>query len=320
MNVTLIIPTLNEEHHIGPLLEQLVMQEPRRVLEILVADGGSTDRTRDIVDNYAKREPRIRLIDNPQRIQASGINGAAALADPRSETIIRVDAHAGYPSDFVQNLLAEMDQRQCDSVVVRLRTIGHTCFQFAVASVCNSPVGTGGSAHRIGGAPRFVDHGHHAAFKRHVFDRLGGYDPSFSANEDAEFDLRLRASGGRIWFASNIVVDYVPRSTLAALARQYFRYGVGRARNFQKHGGLRLRQLIPPAFLFLLAVSLLLSLRTPALLVLPASYLFGVAAATMHLWWRTSRRCALGAIVIIPVIHVSWATGFWCGLLRLVSG
>jgi succinoglycan biosynthesis protein ExoA len=316
MYATLIIPTFNEERYIGSLLEQLVGQEPVRVLEILVADGGSTDRTREIVGGYADRDGRVRLIDNPQRIQASGINRAAAVADKRAEVFIRIDAHAAYPSDYVSALITKMEQRDCESVVVRLRTVGRTCFQFAVASVCNSNVGTGGSAHRVGGIPRFVDHGHHAAFRRTAFDGIGGYDPTFAANEDAEFDLRLRAVGGRVWFASNIVVDYVPRSSIAALARQYYRYGIGRAKNFRKHGGLRLRQLVPPTFLLLLALSVVLAFPFPPLLILPVAYLCLITGASINLWWKTSERCALASVLVIPTIHLSWASGFWRGLLR----
>jgi succinoglycan biosynthesis protein ExoA len=315
MYASVIIPTLNEEGHIGSLLEQLISQEPTRVLDLLVADGGSTDRTREIVTNYSRRDQRVRLIDNPRRIQSSGINLAAACADARSTIIIRIDAHAGYPPDYVSALLAEMEQRDCESVVVRLRTVGKSCFQFAVATVCNSNVGTGGSAHRVGGVPRFVDHGHHAAFKRAAFDGVGGYDPTFAANEDAEFDLRLRAAGGRVWFASNIVVDYVPRSSTVKLARQYHGYGIGRARNFRKNGGLRLRQLVPPMFLLCLFASMVLAFIFPPLLVLPLAYLCLVAGASVMLWRKSARRCALASVVIIPTIHLSWASGFWRGLL-----
>ena len=315
MFATLIIPTLNEERYIGPLLEQFAKQEVGRVLEIIVADGGSTDRTREIVASHAHRDARIRLIDNPNRIQASGINRAAAAADRRAEVLIRIDAHASYPSDYVSALLAEIEQQDCESVVVRLRTVGHSCFQLAVASVCNSNVGTGGSAHRVGGVSRFVDHGHHAAFRRTAFDGIGGYDPTFSANEDAEFDLRLRAAGGRVWLACDVVVDYVPRSTTAALARQYYKYGIGRARNFRKHRGLRLRQLVPPTFLLLLVVSIVFAFLFPPLLLLPAAYLCLIMAATLNLWRKSSQPCALGAVLVIPTIHLSWASGFWRGLL-----
>lgn len=310
-----IIPTLNEEAHIGALLALLVRDAPERVVDILVADGGSQDRTAQIVSEMAAQDPRIRLVANPARLQAAGVNLAARQARPEASILVRIDAHAHYPADYVARLLDAMTASQADSVVVRLVSVGQTCFQRAVAAVSNSPVGTGGSAHRSGGASGFVDHGHHAAFDRATFERVGGYDERFAANEDAELDQRIARAGGRIWFAADIQVDYFPRATPRRLAQQYFRYGRGRAANVKKHrGGLRPRQAIPA---LLVAWSIAALLATP-LTILPLAtlglYLLAVIAAGAWLASRTRDRCVIAAPLAIAIMHYAWGAGFLIGL------
>lgn len=210
---TIVVPTLNEAGKIGSVLASLLSSDEGFVLELIVADGGSTDGTRELVEEAGRRDPRIRLVHNPARLQSAGVNRAADLADPRAEVILRADAHAGYPADFAERAVRGLVESGADSLVVRMHTVGHPCFQRAVAAVSNSAVGTGGSAHRSGSASGFVDHGHHAAFQRAVFRDLGGYDESFATNEDAEFDTRIGAAGGRVWLQGDLVLDYYPRRT-----------------------------------------------------------------------------------------------------------
>ena len=312
-----IVPTLNEARHIEPLLRQLLLQAPERVAEIIVADGGSTDGTRELVRNVAAEAPRVRLLHNPGRIQAAGVNLAARSAAPEVEVLIRVDAHGAYPPDYIPGLLGALETSGADSVVVRLLTVGEGCFQRAVAAASNGFTGTGGSVHRMGGASRFVDHGHHAAFRRAAFEAAGGYDEAFRANEDAELDVRLRAQGGRIWFAGELVVEYHPRATVRGLALQYFRYGRGRAANVLKHwSGLRLRQCAPPTLVVVLAAALIAAPAAPIALLAPALYLAPLTVAAAANAVRVRSWCALGAAVAAATMHLSWGTGF---LLQLAT-
>lgn len=317
MSAVVVIPTLNEIAHIEGLLAKLLAEPASLAGEILVADGGSRDGTREAVLRIAADEPRVRLIDNPDRIQSSGINRAVAAADPRHDTIVRVDAHALYPEGYVARLLASMEQSGADSVVVRLTTVGHDCFQRAVAAAQNSRVGTGGSAHRMGMVSSFVDHGHHAAFRRRIFEAAGGYDTAFEANEDAELDARLRALGGRIWLDVAIPVTYFPRGTIRGLAKQYFRYGSGRARTALKHGErLRLRQMLPPLVTVTLAASLLGAIVFPLLLLIPIAYLAALLTASGALAVEEQSACILLAAPALATMHIAWGTGF---LRRMAS-
>jgi len=306
-----IIPTLNEDRRIGSLLDQLIRLPADLVPEILVTDGRSTDKTRAIVAQYAARDRRVRLVDNPARLQAAGLNAAVHEAQSAADTIMRIDAHAAYPDNFVPRVLAVLDRTGADMAAVRLVTRGETCLQRGIAAAMNSRLGTGGSAHRVGGFSGFVDHGHHAGMDRTLFERIGGYDPGFVANEDAEFDYRARQAGARIWLEGTIEVGYYPRRTLRALLVQYRRYGVGRARTFLKHRErLRVRQVLPPAASTAIVACLLLGLLSPWFLAVPAAYAALLAAAATATAVRTRDECALAAAPAMAIMHVAWGIAF----------
>ncbi|WP_230281125.1 glycosyltransferase family 2 protein [Croceicoccus sp. Ery15] len=309
--VAIVIPTLNEEAYIWATLESLANQSLGCCNEIIVVDGGSSDATCDLVRSFARKDERVRLIHNADRLQSSGINLAVAEIDHDTRYFIRADAHSLYPEDFVENLLGAAVTSGAQSVVTRLKAEGQTCFQRAVGMVSNSVIGTGGAIHRVGGDSRFVDHGHHALFDRHYFATIGGYDESFATNEDAEFDVRLCAAGGKIWFSSDSTITYLPRATPKALATQYFAYGAGRARNLMKHrNGLRLRQLLPPLTVLSVGLCMVLSLFSPWFLVLPVLYMTCVVVATLHIYRKLRARCALAGVVAAPIMHFSWGVGF----------
>lgn len=314
--VAVIIPTLNEADHIGGLLRAFLRQGPS-IVEIIVADGGSSDGTPEIVERMAATEPRIRLIHNPARLQAAGFNLAAAKASLEVDTLIRVDAHSSYPSDFVETLLAEQAGSGAESIVNRLRSVGTGGFQAAVAAASNSIFGTGGAAHRQGAPSCYIDHGHHALFDRATFLSLGGYDEAFAANEDAEYDVRLRIAGGRIWFTNKADIAYFPRRSPRELMRQYFRYGAGRAQTLLRHAEpLRWRQRVPALLLVVLAFALLLSPIIPSLLAVPAAYVASLISATLILMIRERRFCVWGALLALPIMHLAWGAGFVSYRLR----
>ncbi|MFK5598211.1 glycosyltransferase family 2 protein [Methylobacterium sp. HMF5984] len=313
---TVIIPTLNEAYYIASTLEQILSSDLPYLIEIIVADGGSTDGTVRIVSDIIRKDSRVRLIHNALRIQSAGINAAALDADPRSSILVRMDAHSKYETTFVKDVVSKIAYIESDSVVVRLKTVGVTCFQRAVASVSNSVSGTGGSRHRMGTSSGYVDHGHHAAIRRTKFLELGGYDESFAANEDAEFDYRLKKSGGKIWLAADIVIQYYPRSTIKSLAFQYFRYGWGRGQNIIKHKQkLRLRQMLPPLLVTYTIAVLLIIYFLPAslinvLLVPFALYLLVIITSAINSVRQTRGACGVAAIYILPAMHFSWGIGF----------
>lgn len=314
--VLVVIPTLNERLHIERVLRRVLdTTRPSISLRVVVADGGSTDGTRELVEALCRAEPRLRLMVNPDRVQSAAVNLAVRRFGRDADVLIRCDAHADYPEDYCGRLVDTLERTQADAVVVPLDSCGDTPLQRAIAWVSNSPIGTGGSAHRAGRRSGFVDHGHHAAFRMQAFRAAGGYDPSFSHNEDAELDCRQRALGARIYLDSEIRVCYSPRKSLPALYQQYFKYGEGRSRTARRHPhSLRLRQLAVPGHLLLSLLSLALAPIQPWLLLWPALYAAALVLTCSALALRHRSLDALLGVGAAATMHTAWALGFAVGL------
>jgi succinoglycan biosynthesis protein ExoA len=307
-----VVPTLNEAAHVEQVVRALLAARPAAAqMRVVVADAESTDGTPEIVARLAREAPAVECLRNPRKLQSAAMNLVARKYGAETDVLLRCDAHATYPPDFCERLLGALRQTGADSVVVVLDSVGDTSLQRAVAWVSNSPVGTGGSAHRAGRRSGWVDHGHHAAFRMETFRRVGGYDETFSHNEDAELDCRLRALGGRVYLDAGIRVQYHPRRTWGALVRQYYRYGHGRARTAARHPrSLRARQLVVPLHFTLCAVSILGAPLEPALLLWPGLYLAALAEVSLEMAVRHRSLDGLLAGPAAAVMHAAWAAGF----------
>lgn len=318
-DVLIVVPCLNEERHLPALLADLLRDAHGAC--VVVADGGSTDRSRDIVLALARRHANLMLVDNPRRIQSAAVNLAAQRHGLGRKWLVRIDAHAGYPEGYVDRLKLAAAGMRATSVVVPMVTRGEGCFQKAAAAAQNSILGTGGAPHRHRGGGAWVDHGHHALFDLTLFMAVGGYDENFAANEDAELDRRLLAAGGRIWLEPQAAITYYPRPTIGALFRQYRNYGCGRARNLRRHPArVRLRQMLPlgviPAILSALLGLTAAAVWPPAaiaglLLALPMlCWLAGAIVAGFALGLRAGSGCAACAGVAAITMHAGWSLGF----------
>lgn len=314
--VLVVVPTLNEARNIETVVDALSRNWPAELDVVLaVVDGGSTDGTVQLVQRMQQTRSWLRLLDNSKRIQSAAVNLAAKTLGQGVQVLVRCDAHALYPPNFVQRLLQSLEHSGADAVVVPMDSVGHHCVQRAVAWVSDSSVGSGGSAHRGGRRSGDVDHGHHAAFRMASFERAGGYDETFTHNEDAELDCRQRRMGSRIYLDADIRLQYHPRASLTALARQYFAYGRGRSRTVRKHpGSMRLRQLALPVHLLMLVATLLLALAWPWSLLWPAAYLGVLGLTSVAIAWRKRSLCGLLAGPAALVMHLTWASGFLYGL------
>lgn len=318
-SILIVIPTLNEAGTIVPVLESLGTGLPEQAaVRFVVADGGSRDGTPEIVRRLAAGRDDLVLLPNPRRLQSAAVNLAVAEFGVGTDVLVRCDAHAVYPPGFIARLLATLERTGADAVVVPMDSEGENCVQRAVAWVSDTPLGSGGSAHRGGRQSGFVDHGHHAAFRLSSFRRAGGYDETFSHNEDAELDCRQRAHGGRIYLDAETRLTYRPRATLSSLARQYFAYGKGRSRTVRRHpGSLRARQLAVPMHLAVCLLALLLSPWAPWLLAWPGLYVLALAGASVGLAVRHRSPCGLLAGPAAFVMHAAWAAGFAWGCLTV---
>jgi succinoglycan biosynthesis protein ExoA len=317
--VTIIVPVLNEEEYVRGAITSLIPASGNLDYELIVLDGGSTDRTASIIEEMRALNPRIRLEPNPARYQSAAMNNGAKIAKPESDTIIRADCHAEYPPGFVDGLVREVQGRDVASVVVPMRTRGTSFLQRGIAAAQNSRLGNGGAPHRTAGSSRYVEHGHHAAFDRKAFLAIGGYDESFTHNEDAEFDVRLRKSGAKIWLCSDLSITYFPRKSLTALARQYFNHGSGRAMTMFKHRyPPKVRQLLPLAALGMNVSSLASGLSFGWPFFLPGLVYVGTCM-TWGMFLTLSERDPAGWAggLAAMIMHQSWAAGFAYRSFRL---
>lgn len=315
--VTIAIPCLNEEHYIEACLEDLFAQDyPAESIEILIGDGMSTDRTRAIVTEIAERRPgRIRVIDNPRRLQAAAMN--AMIAESRGEIIVRMDVHARYATDYVRQCVTVLKETGAENVGGAQRAIPKTWFQKALCAALDSPLAVGGARYRNADAEGEVDTVFLGAFRRRVFDAVGGYDPNAITNEDAELNQRIRNHGGKIHLSRKIVVHYFPRDSFESLAKQYFKYGKGRARTLLKHRSFPTPRPAIPFAMVATGATLLASSRLRPLAPLVFG-LYGAAVVVEAVRVTTKRGIHLAPIVaaIFPVLHVSHGVGFGVGLVH----
>ena len=316
VSAIVVIPCLNEEEHIARIITHFAAEAPSIVSRIIVVDGGSTDRTLPIVQQCTLGDSRVALITNDHRIQSSGVNRAVELYGDLAPFIVRVDAHADYPADFCKKLLDTQKTTGADSVVVSMIAKGEGCFQMAAAAAQNSRLGNGGSAHRRLAEGKFVDHGHHALMNVNSFRAVGGYDESFSHNEDAELDLRLIAAGFRIYLCAGAGIIYFPRKAPISLFKQYKNFGKGRAKTTLKHHARpKLRQVIPVIIGPIVAVSLL-GWVSPLLALPAAAWAMACLTYGLLLGARERRGCTCGAGIAAMLMHLGFSVGYISQVLR----
>jgi len=309
--VIVAMPCLNEAQRVLPAIQSLLEDPASARCTFLLLDGGSTDGTREIVrDTFGER---VEIIDNPQKLQAHALNMAARIGHERgARYMLRADLHALYPSPFLSTLLDTIAQTGAQSVVVPMQTLGGNAVQSAAALLFASWLGNGGSAHRTGAYRGWVEHGHHALFDLAAFSAAGGYDPDFAANEDAEFDARMTAQGGRVFMENRAIVSYIPRPTLRSTWKQFYRNGRYRVWTAVKHRApLGKRQLLPIAILPVLALACLLALGLhPVFWLIPLVYAALLLALSFKardigpVWPRVPLAAVLAAIS-----HLAFSAG-----------
>lgn len=308
-----VVPALNEARHIEACIRSLMSDgDWSRRVPLVIVDGGSTDTTVEIVTSLMPEFPNLRLIHNSKKLQSAAINLAVAqCADDSARFLIRCDAHSIFPAGFIQSVASALQRTQAASVVIPMDARGDTCFEKANAWIVDTPLGSGGSAHRGGTRSGYVDHGHHAGFNLSIFRSVGGYDETFSHNEDAEYDERVVQAGGRIFLDATIRKIYIPRASVMALARQYYNYGKGRARTIFKHRQRpKMRQMLPVLALLGSLIGLLAAPFYPPAILLPAGYITILVLASVFIGLVKKSACGLLAGVASGTMHMSWAAGF----------
>jgi succinoglycan biosynthesis protein ExoA len=316
--VTVVVPMRNEEAGILACLESILANElPGGDLELLVLDGDSTDRSAQLVSELSARDPRVRLIRNPARLQADAFN--IGLAEARGRYLVRMDAHTLYEPDYIRESVRLLEETGAANVGGVQRATGTTATSRAIAAAVSSKFAAGDAAYRNASEPCWTDTVYLGAWRTATLREIGGMIPGWAVNEDYEMNVRLRAAGGRIYLSPTIRSTYFVRGSISKLGRQYLRYGFWKVRTLLKHPtSLRWRQMVAPAF----ALSILLTPLSVWLLgpLLGAAHLIAYAVANLMasviVASRTDWRHLIRLPLIFLVIHASWGFGFLGGALH----
>ena len=306
--ISIILPVLNEADHLEESLRSILSQDYLGDIEIILAIGPSHDGTEKIAQALAQKDSRIVLVENPSGRTASALN--IAIAATKYSIIVRVDGPSQIPKNYLTLVSEILEKTGAVNVGGVMDAQGRTLFESGVARAMKSALGVGASRFHTGGAAGEVDTVYLGAFRKEALIAVGCFDERFTRAQDWELNHRLRSAGGKIYFDPRLVVTYRPRSTVLALAKQYFNYGRWRRVVSRTHQGtINYRYLAPPIAVLGSSLSILMSLFFSTIFIVPlAIYLSFILLAS----FRIAR--SIGEIICMPLIlltmHISWGIGF----------
>ncbi len=312
--VTVVIPALDEERSIGGCLDSVRAQDYTD-LQIIVVDGGSTDGTVPVVKERMADDERIELLHNPRQNIPSSLN--LAVSQARGRWLVRVDAHSTVDPCYVRIAVERLREGSWGGVGGRKDGVGRTAAGRAIAAAMGSRFGVGNSAYHHATTTREVDHLPFGAYPVDLIRRLDGWNENLVANEDFEFDYRLRKAGMRLLFDPRMVIQWQSRQSIGDLYRQYHRYGRGKVDVARLHPeSMQLRHLAPPAFVAYLGVGALLGLRRPGKAVaMVAPYAAALAVASVRTQRQLSRaEDRMYVPLAFVAMHIGWGAGFCSGI------
>ena len=301
--VTVALPVLDEAVHLEAALDSIADQSYPFIMEVLVVDGGSNDRTREIARAYPRLA--VRVLDNPKRIQSAALN--VALKEARGEVFLRVDGHCVLEPDYVERCVSALIESGAALVGGGMTPDSAGTIQRGIAKAMASRFGAGPARFHTGGPSGWVDTVYLGAFRTELGRLVGGYAEDVGVNEDAELAIRLGRVGG-VWYDPDIRSHYIPRGAVRDVARQFYGYGHSRALTVRHHPeSLRLRQLLPP----LLVLGIASPWRRKVAMVYGGTI---VARAALEL--TRDPRAVPGFVASLPTMHLAWGSGFLTGLVH----
>jgi len=324
--VSLIIPAFNEEKYIGTVLGQLLAQDyPPGKMEILVMDGGSSDRTREIVNGFAEKNPGIRLLINERQYVPFALNLGIreAIGDP----VLIIGSHSEYPPDYITRLVSASGELKADNVggLCVARPPDDTVKSLAIAKAISCPFGVGNAHFRIGSKTiKKVDTVTFGCYRRSVFDKIGFFDEELIRNQDDEFNARLAKSGGSIYLIPDVSVTYFTRDKVKSIVRMFYQYGLFKPLVSYKIGKpTTMRQMVPPAFtLFLILCPLGIWIHPYFAYLLAAglgSYILADLGYTLSLSYAASQgRLVFYLPWLFFLLHISYGWGYLKGMFAFL--
>lgn len=314
--VSVILPCRNEAGYIEDCLASILRQEPPEGgFEIIVADGVSTDGTREYLHQISSHNPQVRVLNNPGRIVSTGLN--AALRQARGQIVIRMDAHTVYAPDYIKQCLAVLRETQADNVGGPMRTTASSYKERAIRAVFHSSFAVGGARSHNPDYEGYVDTVIYGCWKKSIFEQVGYFDEELVRNQDDEHNLRILRSGGKIYQSPRIRSWYHVRDSFKALIRQYMQYGYWKVMVIRNHRlPASIRHVIPPAFVAGLALLSLAGCFWPPALaaaaILGGVYLAAILLASI----QTAHHNEWKLLPVLPLTFCCFHLGYGYGFLR----
>ncbi|MCO6509282.1 MAG: glycosyltransferase family 2 protein [Aridibacter famidurans] len=318
--VSVVMPVYNEVDFIERAVRSVLAQSyPKDRLELIVADGMSTDGTRQIVlDLAGETEVPVSVVDNPKRIAPSALN--RALQEAKGTIVVRIDGHCEVDQDYILNCVRLLREKKADGVGGPIETVGEGSVANAIALAMSSSFGVGGSAFRtVNDREKYTDTVAFPAYTREIIERVGPFNEELVRNQDDEYNFRIRKTGRRILLSPDIRSRYYSRSSFRSLWRQYFQYGYWKVRVLQLHPRqMSIRQFVPLAFLITLIVLSVASMFSMAaawmLAIVGFAYLLGNLFASLS---TAGRRLRLVPLVSLSfaILHFSYGFGWMFGIV-----
>ena len=315
--VSVIIPVYNEERYIQRCIESLINQSyPRDKMEWIVIDGNSDDRTYEILSHFLGQYP-IRILSNPKRTTPSSLN--MGIKEANGVYLIRFDAHAFFPPDYIENCVNCLEATDADNVGGYVETVAEGFWGKAIAKVLSSRFGVGDSRFRIGGESGYVDTVPFGAFRREVFKKVGLFDEDMIRSEDNDINARIQQNGGKVFLSEKIHSIYFCRDTVPALLKQGLLNGNTLFQTIWRNpGAMRLRHFVP--FFFLLSIIILPII---SIFSLPVRWLFTSELFFYFLldivfsFFYGNPENGIVTLWLYPLFHLTYGLGSLLGLFGI---
>lgn len=321
--ISVIIPCRNESQFIGKCIDSILLNDyPKENIEVLVVDGMSEDGTREILNQFIKQHPFIRILDNPRRITPVAMN--IGIKHAHGKVIVRMDAHTVYPSQFISTAVEYLDRTGAEVVggPVITKPGADTLVAKSIALATSHPFGVGNSMFRTFAIEGYVDTVPFGAYRRDVFDKVGLFNERLVRNQDNELSSRILRAGGKIYLTSKLVANYYNQASLGGLLKQAFRTGMWNAVTLSINPtAFRWRHFIPfifvTALVSLAVLSVFLYWIQPLFMALVGLYCFVNAASSIQIAVREGLKFVLILPIVFFLYHVCYGLGTWYGLLKM---
>ncbi|MFE7623177.1 glycosyltransferase family 2 protein [Streptomyces castrisilvae] len=308
--VSVIMPVLNEERHLRNSVRHILEQEYAGEMEVVIALGPSTDRTDEIAAELVAEDPRVHTVPNPTGRTPAALN--AAIQASGHPIVVRVDGHGMLSPNYIATAVRLLEETGAQNVGGIMHAEGENAWEDAVAAAMTSKIGVGNAAFHTGGEAGPAETVYLGVFRREALEKADGYNVEFIRAQDWELNFRIREAGGLIWFSPELRVQYRPRPSVRALAKQYKDYGRWRHVVARYHSGsINLRYLAPPTAVVAIAAGLVVGAAvTPWALIVPGGYAAAIVAGSLPAGKGLSLKARARIPVALATMHMSWGYGF----------